>query len=77
MSRQKLKNIANIFTLTIKTLCSTTSIFVILDIPFYVFKTILEFSSRTNVLFKTVLTGYRTDNINTIKMKDSRGGSRL
>ena len=50
-----------------------TSIFVGLDIPFMYSKTILKISSRTNILFKTVLTGYQIDNVITITMKDPRG----
>ena len=57
LNRQKLKNIAIIFTLTIKMLCSPTSIFAGLNIAFMYSKAIFEISSRTNVLLKTVLTG--------------------
>ena len=35
-------------------------------------KTILEISNRTNILFKTVLTGYQIDNVITIPMKNPR-----
>ena len=51
-------------------LCCPTSIFVGVDITFMYSKKILEISRRTNILFKTVLTGYQIDNVITIKMKD-------
>ena len=35
------------------------------------FETILEISNRTNILWKTVLTGYQIDNANTITMNDT------
>ena len=53
-------------------LCYPTSIFVGLEIAFMYSKTILEISRRTNILFKTVLTGYQIDNVITITMKDPR-----
>ena len=49
---------------------NNTHIFVGLDMTFMYSKTILEISSRTNILFKTVLTGYQIDNVITITMKD-------
>ena len=51
-------------------LCCPTSIFVGVDITFMSSKKILEISRRTNILFKTVLTGYQIDNVITITMKD-------
>ena len=51
-------------------LCCPTSIFVGVDITFMYSKKILEISRRTNILFKTVLTGYQIDNVITITMKD-------
>ena len=51
-------------------LCRPTSIFAGLDIALMCSKTILEISSRINILFKTVLTGYQIDNVITITMKD-------
>ena len=53
-------------------LCCPTSIFVGVDITFMYSKKILEISRRTNILFKTVLTGYQIDNVITITMKDPR-----
>ena len=50
-------------------LCRPTSILVCFDIAFMYPKTSVEISSRTNILFQTVLTGYQIDNI-TIAMKD-------
>ena len=47
-------------------LCRPTSIFVGFDITFMYSKTILEISSRTNILLQAVLTGYQLDNIITI-----------
>ena len=63
LNRQKLKNIAIIFTQTIKMLFSPTYIFVGFDIGFIYPKTVLEIDSRTKILFKTVLTGYQINNI--------------
>ena len=51
-------------------LCRPTSIFVGFDIAFMCYETILEISSRTNILLQAVLTGYRVDNVITITMKD-------
>ena len=51
-------------------LCRPTSIFVGFDIAFMYSKTILEISSRTNILLQAVLTGYQIDNVITITMKD-------
>ena len=51
-------------------LCRPTSIFVGFDIAFMYSKTTLEISSRTNILFQAVLTGYQIDNVITITMKD-------
>ena len=50
-------------------LCIPTSIFVCFDISFIYSKTTLEISSKTNILFQAVLTGYRIDVI-TITLKD-------
>ena len=50
-------------------LCSPISIFFCLDIAFMYSKTIFEISSRDNVFFKAVLTGYQIDNVNMITMK--------
>ena len=72
MNREKLKNIAIIFTHAIKMLCRPTSIFVGLDIALMCSKTILEISSRINILFITVLTGYQVDNVITIPVKKPR-----
>ena len=47
-----------------------TSIFVVFDIAFMYSKTTLEISSTTTILFQVVLTGYRTDNVVEITMKD-------
>ena len=47
-----------------------TSIFVGFDVAFMSSKMTLEISSRTNILFKAVLTGYQIDNVITITMKD-------
>ena len=66
---QKLKKII-IFTLTIKVLCRPTTIFVGFDVTFMYSKATLEISSRTNILFKAVLTDYQIDNVTTITMKD-------
>ena len=52
-------------------LCRPTSIFVGFDIAFMFSKTTLEISSRTNILFLAVLTGYQIDNAITITMKDT------
>ena len=52
-------------------LCHPTSIFVGFDIAFMYSKTILEISSRTNILLQAVLTGYQVDNVITITMKDA------
>ena len=70
LNRQKLKNIVFIFRHTIKILCRPTSVFVGLGIAFMYSKTILEISSRTNILFNTVLTGYQIDNVITITTKE-------
>ena len=51
-------------------LCRPTSIFVGFDIAFMYSKTILEISSRTNILLQAVLTGYQVDNAIAIIMKD-------
>ena len=51
-------------------LCRSISIFIGFDISFMYSKTILEISSRTNILSREVLTGYQVDNVITIKMKD-------
>ena len=51
-------------------LCRPTSIFVGFDIAFMYSKTILEISSRTNILLQAVLTGYQVDNVIAITMKD-------
>ena len=51
-------------------LCRPTYIFVGFDIGFMYSKTTLEISSRTNILFKAVLTVYQIDNIITITMKE-------
>ena len=51
-------------------LCSPTSKFFDLDIALMYSKTIFEISSRTNTLFKAVLTNYQLDNVITITMKD-------
>ena len=56
--RQKLKNIAIIFTLSIKVFCRPTSIYVGFDVIFMYSTTTLKISGRTNILFKLVLTGY-------------------
>ena len=58
LHRQKLKNIAIIFTLTIKVVCRPTSIYVGFDVVFMYSTTTLKISGRTNILFKLVLTGY-------------------
>ena len=47
-------------------LCCPTSIFVGFDITFMYSETILEISSRTNILLQSVLTGYQVDKIITI-----------
>ena len=52
-------------------LCRPTSIFVGFDMAFIYSKTTLEISSRTNILFQAVLTGYQIDNAITITMKDA------
>ena len=52
-------------------LCCPKSIFVGFDIAFMFSKTTLEISSRTNILFLAVLTGYQIDNVITITMKDT------
>ena len=70
LNRQELKNIAIVFTHTIKMLSRPTYIFVGFDIGFMYSKTTLEISSRTNILFQAVLTGYQIDNIITITMKE-------
>ena len=51
-------------------LCRLTSIFVGFDMAFIYSKTTIEISSRTNILFQAVLTGYQIDNAITITMKD-------
>ena len=51
-------------------LCRPTSIFVGFDIAFMYSKTILEISSRTNILLQAALTDYQVDNVITITMKD-------
>ena len=51
--------------------CCPTSIFVRLDISFMYSKTILEISNKTSILPKVFLTGYQTDNVIAITMKDS------
>ena len=51
-------------------LCRHTSIFVGFDIAFMYSKTILEISSRTNILLQAVFTGYQVDNIIAITMKN-------
>ena len=51
-------------------LCRPISTFVGFDIAFMNYETILEISSRTNILLQAVLTGYRVDNVITITMKD-------
>ena len=51
-------------------LCRPTYIFVGFDIGFMYSKTTLEISSRTNILFQAVLTGYQIDNIITITIKE-------
>ena len=51
-------------------LCCPTSICVGFDIAFMYSKTILEISSRTNILLQAVLTGYQVDNVITVTMKD-------
>ena len=51
-------------------LCRLTSIFVGFDMAFIYSKTTIEISSRTNILFQAVLTGYEIDNAITITMKD-------
>ena len=48
-----------------------TSIFIGFDVAFMYSKTTLESSSRTNILFKAVLTGYHIDHVITITMKDA------
>ena len=52
-------------------LCRPTSIFVGFDITFMYSKTVLEISSRTNILLQAVLTGCQVDNVITITMKDA------
>ena len=52
-------------------LCRPTSIFVGFDIAFIYSKTALEISSRTNILFQAVPTGYQIDNVIAITIKDS------
>ena len=52
-------------------LCRPTSIFVGFDIAFIYSKTTLEISSRTNILFQAVPTGYQIDNVIAITIKDS------
>ena len=52
-------------------LCRPTSIFVCFDTAFMYFKTTHEISSRTNILFPAVFTGYQIDNVITITMRDS------
>ena len=52
-------------------LCRLTSIFVGFDMAFIYSKTTLEISSRTNILFQAVLTGYQIDNFITITMKNA------
>ena len=54
-------------------LCRPTSIFVGFDMAFIYSKTTLEISSRTNILFQAVLTGYQIDNAIKITMKDPPG----
>ena len=51
-------------------LCRLTYIVVGFDMAFIYSKTALEISSRTNILFQAVLTGYQIDNAITITMKD-------
>ena len=62
LNKQKLKNIAIIFTFTIKGFCRPTSIFVGFYVAFMHSKTTLKIKSRTNILFKAVLTDYKIDN---------------
>ena len=50
--------------------CRLTYIVVGFDMAFIYSKTALEISSRTNILFQAVLTGYQIDNAITITMKD-------
>ena len=51
-------------------LCCHTSIFVGFDTAFMYYKTTLEISSITNILFQAVLTGYLIDNVITVTMKE-------
>ena len=47
-----------------------TSVFVGFDIAFINSKTTLEISSRTNILFQAILTGYHINNVIIITKKD-------
>ena len=68
LNKQKLENIAIIFTHTIKMLCRPTSIFLGIDIDCMYSKTILEVTSRTNIFLQAVPKGYQVDNVITITM---------
>ena len=50
--------------------CCPTSTFVGFDIAFMYSKTVLEISTRTNILLQAVLTGHQVDNVITITMKN-------
>ena len=51
-------------------LCRPTSIFVGFDIAFMYSKTILEISSRTNILLWADFTGYQVGNVIAATLKD-------
>ena len=70
LNGQKLKNILITFTITVTVFNCPIYIFIGFDVAFMYSKTTLEISSRTNILFKTVLTGYQINHIITITMKD-------